>query len=93
MNNENVHVICAYYIKVMLGDLCAEGLLEDIFKWIWWKNKSLHVFANVNGMRLVQFATSKSLIAKSTSFHFTHSGLHVLCFLNSHQLFLDSTTF
>jgi len=32
MNNENVYVNCAYYIKVMLRDLCAEGLPEDIFK-------------------------------------------------------------
>jgi hypothetical protein len=31
MNNENVHVNCAKYIKVMLGELSAEGLLEDIF--------------------------------------------------------------
>ena len=73
----------AYYRKGMLGDLCAEVQLEDIFKWVWWKNESLNAFGNVNDMRLVDFATSKSPIAKSSAFHFNHSGLHFLCYLYS----------
>jgi hypothetical protein len=41
-------------------------------------------------MRLVDFATSDSLIAKSTAVHYNHCGLHVPCYLYSYKLLLDN---
>jgi hypothetical protein len=41
--------------------------MEDIFKPII-GNESLHEASNDNGVRVVNFATSKNLIVKSTTF-------------------------
>jgi hypothetical protein len=53
-----------YHIKIFLGDFNAKVGREDIFKLIIC-NKSLHVVTNDNGVRIVNFATSKNLIVKS----------------------------
>jgi hypothetical protein len=45
-----------------------QGWEEDIFKPII-RNESLHEAGNDNGVRVLNFATSKNLIVKSTSFH------------------------
>jgi hypothetical protein len=51
----------------MLGDFNAKVRREDIFKLII-GNESLHEANNDNGVRVVNFATSKNLIIKSTTF-------------------------
>jgi hypothetical protein len=57
----------------MIGDLNAKVGKEDIFK-PKTGNKSLHEISNHNGVRAVNFATSKNLILKSTLF--PHSNIH-----------------
>jgi endonuclease/exonuclease/phosphatase family metal-dependent hydrolase len=59
-------------MKILLGDLNAKVGREDIFKQII-GNKSLHEASNDNGVRVVNFATSKNLIVKST---FPHCDIH-----------------
>jgi hypothetical protein len=54
-------------IKVMIGDFNAKVGREDIFKPTT-GNESLHEISNDNGVRVVNFATSKNLIVKSTTF-------------------------
>jgi hypothetical protein len=54
-------------MKIFLGDFIAKVAREDIFKLII-SNESLHEVSNDNGVRLVNFITSKNLIAKSTTF-------------------------
>jgi hypothetical protein len=56
-----------YHMKILLGDFNAKVEREDIFKIII-GNKSLHEASNDNGIRDVNFATSKNLIIKSTTF-------------------------
>jgi hypothetical protein len=56
-----------YYMKILLGDLNAKVGREDIFKPTIGK-ESLDEISNDNGVRLVNFATSKNLIVKSTMF-------------------------
>jgi hypothetical protein len=53
-------------MKILLGDFSAKVGREDIFKTT--GNESLHVISNDNGVRVVNFATSKNLIVKSTKF-------------------------
>jgi hypothetical protein len=53
-------------------DFNAKVGKEDIFKPII-GNESLHEVSNVNGVRVVNFATSKNLIVKST---FPHLDIH-----------------
>ena len=55
-----------YHIKILLGDFNAKVRQEDIFKPTIGK-ESLRKISNDNGVRLVNFATSKKLIAKSSS--------------------------
>jgi hypothetical protein len=62
-----------YYIKILLGDLNAKVRREDIFK-MTIGNESLHEIRNDNGVRLVNFATSKNLQFKSTMF--PHHNVH-----------------
>jgi hypothetical protein len=52
----------------MLEDLNAKLGREDIFKPAIW-NESLHQDSNDNGVRTVNFATSKYLVLKGTMFH------------------------
>jgi endonuclease/exonuclease/phosphatase family metal-dependent hydrolase len=60
-------------MKILLGDFNAKIGREDIFKPIV-GNESLHEFDNDNGVKVVNFATSKNLIVKSTTF--PHCGIH-----------------
>jgi hypothetical protein len=56
-----------YDMKILLGDFCAKGSREDIFKPAI-GNEILHEICNDNGIRVVNLATSKNLIVKSTMF-------------------------
>jgi hypothetical protein len=59
------HNFRKYNIKILLGDINEKLERENIFKPKNW-NESLHQDINNNGVRLVNFATSKNLIVKST---------------------------
>jgi hypothetical protein len=61
-----------YHMKILLGDFNAKVGWEDIFKPIIGK-ESLHEANNDNGVRVVNFATSKNLIIKNT---FPHRDIH-----------------
>jgi hypothetical protein len=60
-------------MKILLADLNAKVGREDIFKPII-GNESLHKIGNDIGDRVVNFATSKNLIVKSTMF--PHRNIH-----------------
>src|SRR5215510_15103928 len=62
-----------YHIKILLGDFNAKVRKEDIFKPTI-GNDSLHQDSNDNGVRTVNFATSKNLLVKSTMF--PHRNVH-----------------
>jgi exonuclease III len=62
-----------YHIKILLGDFNAKVGREDIFKPII-GNESLHEASNDNGVRVINFGTSKNLIVKSTTF--PHRNIH-----------------
>jgi endonuclease/exonuclease/phosphatase family metal-dependent hydrolase len=57
-------------MKILLGDFNAKVGREDIFN----GNESLHEASNDNRVRVVNFATSKNLIVKSTTF--PHCDIH-----------------
>jgi hypothetical protein len=52
-----------YHMKIMLGDFSAKASKEVIFKPTA-GNGSLHGISNGNGVRVVNFATSKNLSQK-----------------------------
>ena len=54
-------------MKILLGDFNAKLGREDIFK-LTTGNESLFEDSNDNGIRVVNFATSKNLVVKSTMF-------------------------
>jgi hypothetical protein len=54
-------------MKILLGDFNAKVGREDIFK-LTIRNSSSHKISNDNEVRVVNFATSKKLIVKSTMF-------------------------
>ena len=54
-------------MKILLGDFNAKVGRENIFKPTI-ANQSLHQDSNDNGVRIVNFATSKNLVVKSTMF-------------------------
>jgi hypothetical protein len=56
-----------YDMKILLGDFNAKVGTDDIFKPTI-GNESSHEISNDNGVRVVNFATSKSLVVKSTMF-------------------------
>jgi exonuclease III len=56
-----------YHMQTLLGDFNAKAGREDIFK-LTIGNESIHKISNDNGVRLVNFATSKNLRVKSTMF-------------------------
>jgi exonuclease III len=56
-----------YHTKIMLGDFNAKVRREDIFKPTI-GNESLYEISNNNGVRVINFATSKTLTVKSTMF-------------------------
>jgi hypothetical protein len=62
-----------YHMKILLGDLNAKVGREYIFKPTI-GNESLHENSNDNGVRAVNFITSKNLIVKSTMF--PHRNIH-----------------
>jgi hypothetical protein len=55
-------------MKILVGDFNAKLGREVIFKPII-GNKSLHEASKDNGVRIVNFATSKNIIVNSTNFH------------------------
>jgi hypothetical protein len=59
-------------MKILLGDFSAK-VGEDIFKPTI-GNESLHEISNDNWVRVVNFATSKNLVVKSTVF--PHFNIH-----------------
>jgi endonuclease/exonuclease/phosphatase family metal-dependent hydrolase len=54
-------------MKILLGDFNSKVGRKDIFKLTIGK-ESLHEISNDNGVRVINFATSKNLIVKSTMF-------------------------
>jgi exonuclease III len=56
-----------YHIKIFLGDFNAKIGRKDIFKPTI-GNETMHEISNNNGVRVVNFATSKKLFVKSTIF-------------------------
>jgi hypothetical protein len=54
-------------MKILLGNSNPKVRREDIFKLVI-GNESLHEISNDNEVRVVNFATSKNLIVKSTMF-------------------------
>jgi hypothetical protein len=66
-----------YHMKILLGDFSAKVGREDIFKLII-GNESIHEISNDNGVRLVNFATSKDLRVKSTMFPHHRNGRRAL---------------
>jgi hypothetical protein len=56
-----------YDMKILLGYFNAKVDREDIFKPTI-GNESSHEISNDNGIRVVNFATSKNLVVKSTMF-------------------------
>jgi hypothetical protein len=62
-----------YHMKILLGDFNANVGREDTFKPTT-GNESLHQDSNDNGVRVVNFATSKNLVVKSTMF--PHRNIH-----------------
>jgi endonuclease/exonuclease/phosphatase family metal-dependent hydrolase len=60
-------------MKILLGDFNAKVGRENIFKPTI-GNESLHEISNDNGVRIVNFVTSKNLVVKSTMF--PHRKIH-----------------
>jgi hypothetical protein len=56
-----------YHMKILLGDFNAKVQREDAFKPTI-GNESLHQDSNDNGVRVVNFATSKNILVKSMLF-------------------------
>ena len=56
-----------YHMKILLGDFNAKVGRENIFKPTIGQ-ESLHQDSNDNGVRLVNFATSKNLVVNSKMF-------------------------
>jgi hypothetical protein len=52
-------------MKILLGDFNTKVGRENIFK-LTIGNESLHQDSNDNGVRIVNFATSKNMVVKST---------------------------
>jgi hypothetical protein len=62
-----------YHIKILLGDFNVKVGIETIFKSTI-GNKSLHQDSSDNGVRIVNFVTSKNLVIKSKKF--LHQNIH-----------------
>ena len=56
-----------YHMKILLGDFNAKMGRENTFKQTI-GNKRLRQGSNDNGVRIVNFATSKNLVVKNTMF-------------------------
>ncbi|KAJ4450080.1 hypothetical protein ANN_01487 [Periplaneta americana] len=96
-----------YHMKILLGDFNAKVGREDIFRPTIGK-ESLHAISSDNGVRLVNFATSKNLIVKSITFPYkdihkytwtspdglTHNQIdHILIDKRRHTSIVDIRTF
>jgi hypothetical protein len=62
-----------YDINILLGDFNAKVVRENVFKPTT-GNESSHEISNDNGVTVVNFATSKNLVVKSTMF--PHQSIH-----------------
>jgi exonuclease III len=62
-----------HHMNIVLGDVNAKVGKEDIFKPTY-GNERLHEITNDNGVRVVNFATSKNLMVKSTML--PHRNIH-----------------
>jgi hypothetical protein len=62
-------------MKILLGDFNAKVGAENIFKPTIGK-ESLHQDSNDNGVRIVNFATLKDLVVKSTMFPHRNTRIH-----------------
>jgi hypothetical protein len=62
-----------YDMKILLGDFSAKVGRENIFKPTI-GNESLHEISNDNEVRILNFATPKNLVVKSTMF--PHRNIH-----------------
>jgi hypothetical protein len=62
-----------YDMKIILCDFNTKVGRENTFKPTI-RNESLHEISNDNGVRVVNFATTKNLVVKSTMF--THRKIH-----------------
>jgi hypothetical protein len=62
-----------YYMQILLSDFNAKVGREDIFKPTI-VDESSHNISNDSGVRVVNFATSKTLVIKSTMLH--HRSIH-----------------
>jgi hypothetical protein len=60
------------HMKILLGDLNAKVWREDMFKPTI-RNESLHEISNDDGVRAVNFSTSKNVIVESM---FPHCSIH-----------------
>jgi len=60
-------------MEILLGNFNEKVGRENIFK-LTIGNESLHKVSNDNGVRIVNFATSKNLVVKSTVF--PHRNIH-----------------
>jgi hypothetical protein len=76
-----LYLLPRYHTKFLMGDFNANVGREDIFKPVI-GNESLHEASNDNGVRVVNFATSKNLIVKSTTF--SHCDIHKQTWTSSH---------
>jgi hypothetical protein len=59
-------------VKILLGDFIAKVGREDIKPTV--RNRSPLEISNANGVRVVNFATSKNLVVRSTMF--SHRNIH-----------------
>ena len=62
-----------YHMKILLGDFNAKVWGQNIFKPTT-DNECLHQDSNDNGVRIVNFVSSKNLVVKSTMF--PHRNIH-----------------
>jgi hypothetical protein len=62
-----------HHMKILLGDFNAKLCTVDSFRPTT-GNEGLHEISNDSGVRVVNFATSKNLIVKSTMF--PHRNIH-----------------
>jgi hypothetical protein len=70
-----------YDMKILMSDFNVKIDREDIFKPTI-GNESSHEISNDNGVRVVNFATSKNLVVKSTIF--PHRSIHKYTWTSPH---------
>jgi len=77
------------YMKILLHVFNGKVEREDIFKLTIWNN-SLQEISNYNGIKVVNFNTTKNLIVKSTMFHIaTVTNTFVLLLMGKHTIRLS----